>query len=151
MDKKGVGVDDFFPLMLTMFVFIIVITVVLVASGDRENKIAGDIQSVKTNLDFIKTVNYFLNKEVECVGKKARVIDFMAVANEDEDEKIDCLRTKVEDHFDNYRAWGFKLEIKEDKIFSTGAPLVTEGNIKCIDKIEYIINLSWAKIVFWCM
>lgn len=147
MNKKGVGADDFIPLMIVVVAFVLVLSVVLLANGNRERTIVQEVQDSNLNLDFVNRVEVILQKEVEFQGEKALMVDWLATLNEDEEEKKTFLMQEITEFFKDEPVWGWDLFLGGEAVFKAG----NSQDVGWCQIGEYVIELPHSKIeVTWC-
>ncbi len=133
--KKAVGIDDFIPLMVTMFFFIIAIFLFLVFSGDAEDDKEKDADILKQDIDGKQMLNYYLRTPVKIDLNKMQTEKPIDLAYTDMAGLITLL--KSDEYFEE------QWEKKTEQILKRyGSDCV----VVCIDQTSYPFNSCSNKL-----
>ena len=150
LDKKGIVVDDLIPLLVVIFIAVVAIMFLTINGAVNKEKLDRGIQEANNNLLVVDRVENFLNQEVSFGGESIKMIDLMATANIDENEKIDFLENQVDKNFDIFKTWTFGLYFNDEDILGTGSVIFNDKGISCGKDFEYAIKFPHGKIEFLC-
>jgi len=147
LNKKGIAVDDTFPLLVIIVLFVIVIAAVFISGTSKEKNTQEKVITVEDNLKFIEKINHLMNKEIKFEYEQGKMIDFIATLGEDEKEKTDFLKMVIEGWFGENELWGLEISGVGSELWA-GDPVNTG---LCLPYNVYTIELPHSKLTFvWC-
>jgi len=132
LNKKGAA-DYIIPMLVVLFASVIGIIVLLTLTSAEENERGEAVQNYDSGFQIVRELNNFLEKETVFQGEEKRIIDFLATANDEDDDLVKFLREQVRSHFSDTEVWWFKLIVGDERVFSTGdVELEEEARLRTI-------------------